>query len=451
MLEYEAVTQQNYLQEVLRLRQASGPPTPAIAVWPPDALRLREPPADLYFYRPGELLVPQDQTELFESTARSIGLEVSDASDSFVRPRGETYATVRVPRETFPTQTARFIVHTKGEFNPEAACRELEAAAETAGRQLKVTPNHVIFGCPNWLMEPCGDPSKPAHAEAPPTRRGGEGVVVAVVDSGLPAGYDQNPLLAPVKTDQPEELEDFAYQGSAALGTARTLHYAQGHGAFVAGMVRQHAADATVWSFRALDDVGTSDEWALGHQLALAINQVHPRIINLSLGTLTRRDQPSLGLTALGHLADEKGGAPPIVVAAAGNLRQARPFYPAYDHWAISVGAAAEDEGTWAQAYFSDFGDPRFGFWVDVCARGVEVYSSYVAQDYQPKFPPPAGPVHFEGWAHWNGTSFAAPHVSGDIARLLGQPGNAGMHRHAVLDHLKAGAPVVGDIGSLVR
>ncbi len=221
---------------------------------------------------------------------------------------------------------------------------------------------------------------------------GGENIIVAVVDSGLPQKYGLNPLMAPVNIVNTQELEPFPYEGPMPGGGM--LEYAQGHGAFVCGVVRQNARDAQVWSYRALDTVGTSDEWALGIQLALAlgVRDRYPRVINLSLGTLTRRDQTPLGLTALGRLASKADGTAPIVVAAAGNFGWARPFYPAYDCWTISVGAAEHNAGTWAQACFSDHGDRTFGSWVDVCAQGVDVYSSYAKQPYNPEFPPPAGP-----------------------------------------------------------
>jgi hypothetical protein len=85
----------------------------------------------------------------------------------------------------------------------------------------------------------------------------------------------------------------------------------------------------------------------------------------------SRRDQTALGLTALGRLASRTDGTAPIVVAAAGNFGWSRPFYPAFDPWTISVGAAEHSAGIWGQACFSDHGDRRFGYWVDVSAQGV--------------------------------------------------------------------------------
>jgi subtilisin family serine protease len=149
-------------------------------------------------------------------------------------------------------------------------------------------------------------------------------------------------------------------------------------------------------------------------------------------------------------LASKTDGSAPIVVAAAGNFGWARPFYPAYDPWTISVGAAEHRAGTWDQACFSDHGDRRFGFWVDVCAPGVGVYSSYAKQPYNPAFPPMSGPIAFDGWANWNGTSFATPHVSGRVARILAAASPDRPLRPAVLHDLATQTFRVGTIGWFV-
>jgi subtilisin family serine protease len=446
MFDCSRFSQKAYLERLLTARRAAPAPTPSIAVWPLDALRLEEPHPGLYFYRPGELLVPAEQADLFRRTAAVIGLEFAEGSDNCAVPRGQSHERVGDLEGSLLTGAARFTeVSFRDTFDPEEIISALQKEAGEQGNTLDVTPNHVVFGCQNWLIEPCGDPSVAGLKEHLEMRRGGEGILVAVIDSGLPGGYTANALMAPVNIIGNEELEPFPYEGGGV-----TLEYAQGHGAFVCGVVRQNAADADVWSYRALDNVGTTDEWALGIQLALAISNKHPRVINLSLGTLTRRDQTALGLTALGRLASKADGTAPIVVAAAGNFGWARPFYPAYDCWTISVGAAEHKAGIWEQACFSDHGDRRFGFWVDVCAQGVGVYSSYARQPYNPAFPPPAGPLSFDGWADWNGTSFATPHVAGRVARILAAASPARPLRRAVLAELRTQTFRVGRIGWFV-
>ena len=229
-----------------------------------------------YFYRPGELLVPGEQADLFRRTATAVQVDFGEGSDNIAIPRGEGHERAEGFDGTVLTGAARFMgVTLGGEFDPEGVINELQREAGRTGATLDVTPNHVIFGAQHWLIEPCGDPSMPGPEEHLSRHPGGEGVVVAVIDSGLPEGYTANPLMAPVQVANSQELEPFPYEGPMPGGGM--LQYAQGHGAFVCGVVRQQAEDAEVWSYRALDSLGTTDEWALGVQLALAIGQQHPR------------------------------------------------------------------------------------------------------------------------------------------------------------------------------
>ena len=79
-------------------------------------------------------------------------------------------------------------------------------------------------------------------------------------------------------------------------------------------------------------------------------------------------------------------------------------------------------------APFSNFGD-----WVDVCADGVDVVSSFEAKPYQDSSAP-YKVQQFNGEAVWSGTSFAAAHVSGRVAGAL-QP-NPKLDRQGVLAQL---------------
>ena len=38
------------------------------------------------------------------------------------------------------------------------------------------------------------------------------------------------------------------------------------------------------------------------------------------------------------------------------------------------------------------------------------------------------GPIAFDGWANWNGTSFATPHVVAAIARILADASPTGLY-----------------------
>jgi subtilisin family serine protease len=151
-------------------------------------------------------------------------------------------------------------------------------------------------------------------------------------------------------------------------------------------------------------------------------------------------------LAGLAAWANAKVDAP-IVFAAAGNRHDDRPWYPAAEPWAISVGAAestGEPNNPYQIAGFSDYGtknsNPRF--WVDVCAPGVEVCSCYPNQTYMTAG---GNPITFPqpGYALWSGTSFATPHVSGRAATLISGMVPGTVTRASVLAALTAGRPIV--------
>jgi subtilisin family serine protease len=116
-------------------------------------------------------------------------------------------------------------------------------------------------------------------------------------------------------------------------------------------------------------------------------------IINLSLGKYIYNRTMASVLSKL-----EESGV--LVIAAAGNDNTETPMFPAGYASSLSVCATSEDEGTgsygrrgkYAKADFSNFGD-----WVDVCAPGVEIQSTF-----------PGNEVKVE-----TGTSMASPLVAG--------------------------------------
>jgi len=77
------------------------------------------------------------------------------------------------------------------------------------------------------------------------------------------------------------------------------------------------------------------------------------------------------------------------------------------------VGVASTNRRGNARAWFSNWGE-----WCDCCIRGEYVLSTFV--DWKgPVEGEPLTEEHFQGWAHWDGTSFAAPKVSAAIARRI--------------------------------
>jgi subtilisin family serine protease len=373
-----------------------------------------------HYYRPGELLVRNDngQVDAFERVAHQLHLEYRRREDHgrpMLKGKGSELAGPLPP-------AARFHVYSDEPL--EDVLRRLE---DHAHGEFEATPNHVLFGLVLWGMDPYGDPRPPKRNEILSLGGDGAGVSVAIVDTGVPRGYQMNPVLAAVET-WPSEEEPWEYDGPEP-----TLVSPQGHGSFVAGVVRQAAQNADLKSYRVLDSDGVTDEWYLGHQLALVLSG-GVRVINLSLGTTTRTDQKLVGLSALEAAAKGQWAGPaPIVVAAAGNLGDSRKVYPAADDWTISVGAV-ELTGTGKKtpkaAAFTNFGD-----WVDLCAEGVDIASSFEAKPYRGSSAPHKV-LQFDGQAVWSGTSFSAARVSGKVASVL--QANPKLDRDGVLAELKA-------------
>jgi subtilisin family serine protease len=387
-----------------------------IEVYPADALDRDVPPADVYFFRPSEILVPVDEVELFEITAKRLGIR-------FWRIDG-------TPDDRGSKAIARFVVGANAPLDTV-----LDRLARATRGRLRITPNHVLLTCPVWGFSPDGDPSVAADPPTVSADGGPWDVTVAVVDSGLPEGFAANALLAEVDVP-PGDEEAWGYAGPSPV-----LTFPQGHGSFVAGVVRLAAPLAQVRSYLAADQDGVTDEWYLGAQIDLALAD-GASVVNLSLGATSRHDEPLMGLATLEEAASVMGG--PIVVAAAGNLDSDRPFWPAAESWVIGVAAVelAGDTGTPIRASFSDFGP-----WVDVCAVGVDVVSAYEAHPYRPQSDP-SQLLHFDGAAVWSGTSFATPQVAGAVAAL--RASDPTVSREQALERFRAGGPAVPGIGTFV-
>ena len=138
----------------------------------------------------------------------------------------------------------------------------------------------------------------------------------------------------------------------------------------------------------------------------------------MSLGAYTLDDEPPPLATAIADLVDP---TKTVVVAAAGNAGWCWTYWPAALPGVVAVGAL--DSG--GQAWFSNYGG-----WVDACAPGVDVRSTFYGTDADPLREPLGTPEddlfnEFRGWAMWSGTSFAAPKVAALIVREAARLGSS--------------------------
>ncbi|AUY54470.1 type VII secretion-associated serine protease mycosin [Streptomyces sp. CB01881] len=229
-------------------------------------------------------------------------------------------------------------------------------------------------------------------------RTTGAGVTVAVIDTGVD---DTNPQLAGKVFDGGSLLKE--KDGQKPEGGAKVDPV--GHGTKVAGIVAAARSDKTgfvglapsagILSVRQNDAEGSGDV----HTLAAAINtalQLGAKVINISQDVRGAGDTGFAGYPELKAAIDAAEAKDVVVVASTGNDGQKGNTYPAAFPSVLAVGASDRNN---ERAPFSQYGD-----FVDVAAPGVDMLSTV-----------PRG-----GQCVDNGTSFAAPYVSGLAALLVG-------------------------------
>jgi subtilisin family serine protease len=275
------------------------------------------------------------------------------------------------------------------------------------GGEALAAPVHMFRGEPNYQGGPGGVPSPvPSPLPAPPKASSGHAVTVAILDTGISADHPWFPAGSwnPVEDDVDDLLDE---------NNDYELDAQAGHGTFIAGVVRQHAPGAHLLVSRVLGSDGVCDEiellqalLRLRHKSSASNHRIG--VLNLSLGAYTWNDRPP----ALLAQAIQSLGPDVVVVAAAGNNRSDRVFWPAAFEPVVGVGALQADGS--APAPFSNHGS-----WVDAWAPGDELASSFVTFNGPQTQMPGADidPDCFTGFARWSGTSFAAPRVAAEIAR----------------------------------
>jgi hypothetical protein len=388
------------------------PPEPAVPRFgsdlPPDVAMS---PAGDYFFRAGELLLAAADLDRVPGlrdflTSRGRIRQIDD------RPVTPTDGILVLDLHDIDLDELRRDRSGRPAQQTLAVMDEIEARFPDASVELNYVylGSQAVMGGPATVAEPSGPP-RPAW----PDTSVGQGYTVGVLDTGIVGADGGTPpallagrffVTAATDEDRPAEAP-----------TARFLDRQGGHGTFVAGVVRKIAPGARIAVGRVLRATGEGDIHSLVAGIgrlraAVAAEGLKLDVLNLSLGGYTRHDRPSITLSsALAPLV--RSGC--VVVAAAGNNASWRPFFPAALPQVVGVGAV---DGRGA-APFSNYGP-----WVDACAVGVDVVSTFfdesagdLAQvDLAPHpWSNQPIPARFPGFARWSGTSFAAPAVAGAI------------------------------------
>jgi len=202
--------------------------------------------------------------------------------------------------------------------------------------------------------------------------RDSEPIIVAVLDTGID---EDNQDLADKLVSQVNFTDS---------STSDDLY---GHGTHMVGTIVAIAPECQLMNVKVADDLGRCEASVVAKGIIWAVDH-GAQVINISLCT---KSSPALE-EAVNYAWSE--GA--LIVAAAGNLGNSTPVYPAYYTNCLAVAATNESDSL---ALLSGYGD-----WVDVAAPGFKIYSELPDNQYGYK----------------SGTSSAAAQVSGVAALAFG-------------------------------
>jgi hypothetical protein len=426
----------------------------------PDGIRICDDETtagDYFFYQDRQLIVHADDLPRIQESLRSFGLP----PDRYEPIRSPVDRPLVLLQFSVESEVDTIDVYRRLRFtDPDAHTypgREPDSGAGPANREEiqerpepgapRVWPNHVV-GFQYHTNWGAGGPPRP-HPPLSPLPTGdnlpGAGVRVGVLDSGIEdqQWFDGRWSPAAGRDDDAVKEEPPA---------AGPLPYQCGHGTFCAGTVLQHAPGAHLIVDRLEHTAGCINDWRLHEHLFAMLNTANDlHVLNLSLGCYTANNRPlPCTCDVLTAAFDENPDL--IVVASAGNDGHDRPVWPAAMRRVIGVGAVAANGGRWPLS--------NFGEWVNAWSVGENLSSTFLSW---PKGPPPLaghlepGPrvpaypaqpaERYEGWATWDGTSFAAARVSGALAAELNRDGRSA--RDVVFD-LVANAPSRFESGGLV-
>ena len=333
---------------------------------------------DRSYFRPGELLLDGAAAERLRPHLERLNGEPDREFQERAESLGSSVVLWRMPRETDLVDLVSWL-------RRRASRRDDEPVG--------VGVNAVWRGAPRYQGGPGGPPRPAKPVDLTSDRRSpwekDRDADIATLDTGWAKQLPES-LRAHLVPDLDDEEQVDANKDNR-------LDTQNGHGSFVAGVVHQYASDLVIDPGKVLDTTGVGDDASI----TLELLETKAPVINLSLGGYTEDDRPPVGMADAVRILRRRS----VVVAAAGNNASGRPFWPAAFKGVLAVAAYDATDGATKRAPFSNF-----GHWVDLCAPGVDIVSTFVHFPGNPKF---------DGWAQWSGTSFASPFVAAVVAHLV--------------------------------
>jgi len=193
---------------------------------------------------------------------------------------------------------------------------------------------------------------------------GNQDVIIAVLDTGIDQTHIDlaGQVIASINFTQSPTVDDIGGHGTHIAGIIGAI---ANNGAGIAGL----AYNCSLMNVKVADDRGFVDAEAVAEGIIWAVDN-GAKVINMSL-TLT---EPTQALEDAVDYAWSKGA---ILVAAAGNIGNSTPMYPAYYANCLAVTATNSDD---LLAPLANHGD-----WVDVAAPGANIYSTLPDNSYDYK------------------------------------------------------------------
>ncbi len=292
-----------------------------------------------------------------------------------------------------------------------------------------VTPNDPYFATEQYALRNTGtQPSyHPGTADADidmdegwQYTTGDSSTVLGIIDTGIDFGHPEFENRHWFKSV--EEFDEIDNDSNGFVDDALGWNFANdnnapqddnGHGTHVAGIAAATGNNGMgiagmnwacqIMAIKVLGADGSGSTEAVAAGIVYAANE-GAQVISMSLGRLGA----AVELESLSVRYAESLGV--VVVAAMGNDNVGTTHYPAAYNGVVSVGATDPDDNRAHPFCFSPASGSNWGPWIDVCAPGDNVWSTYA--------------TIFGSYTNLCGTSMATPHVSGLVSLVLGmRPG----------------------------